>query len=292
MIAEGSGRIKLDDEVRDVAQWDILRIGPGVMRNLEAGSDGLTLIAFGAPLGEGNDGEIVPGWWSDGVAARAPAPRRTSPTPRAAPRRSRRRCSARAAPRASAAAGSRRRARPRAPPRSPQPRPPRSAPRARAPSARAGAARLPGRCWSSSIALARLLLERVHADDDALAGLDLLLELERRSLDLLLHEAGLDRRDGAARLVHPLDQLPARAPRARRSATRRSRSRRAGRRCRSRPPPRRGSAACGARCARRARSAARAPRRSRSCAGSARRRRPPTAPGSRRGRRCSPAAAP
>ena len=30
----------------------------------EAGSDGITLIAFGAPIGEQNDGEIVPGWWT------------------------------------------------------------------------------------------------------------------------------------------------------------------------------------------------------------------------------------
>ena len=64
VIAEGSGRIKLDSEVRDLQQWDILRIGPGVMRNLEAGSDGITLIAFGAPIGEENDGDIVPGWWA------------------------------------------------------------------------------------------------------------------------------------------------------------------------------------------------------------------------------------
>jgi hypothetical protein len=34
------------------------------MRNLEAGSDGITLIAFGAPIAEANDGEIVPGWWT------------------------------------------------------------------------------------------------------------------------------------------------------------------------------------------------------------------------------------
>lgn len=65
VIAEGSGRIKLDDEVRGLRQWDILRIGPGVMRNLEAGSDGITLIAFGAPLAEQNDAELVPNWWSD-----------------------------------------------------------------------------------------------------------------------------------------------------------------------------------------------------------------------------------
>jgi hypothetical protein len=35
----------------------------GVMRNLEAGDDGITLVAFGAPLGEQSGGEIVPGWW-------------------------------------------------------------------------------------------------------------------------------------------------------------------------------------------------------------------------------------
>jgi mannose-6-phosphate isomerase-like protein (cupin superfamily) len=65
VIAEGAGRIKLDDEVHELSQWDIIRIAPGVMRNLEAGPEGLTLIAFGAPLGEESDGEIVPGWWSD-----------------------------------------------------------------------------------------------------------------------------------------------------------------------------------------------------------------------------------
>jgi mannose-6-phosphate isomerase-like protein (cupin superfamily) len=65
VIAEGSGRIKLDDEVHDLRQWDILRIGPGVIRNLEADSAGITLIAFGAPIGEENDAEMVPGWWED-----------------------------------------------------------------------------------------------------------------------------------------------------------------------------------------------------------------------------------
>ena len=65
VVAEGSGRIKLDDDLRELSRWDIVRIGPGVMRNVEAGPDGITLIAFGAPLREENDGETVPGWWSD-----------------------------------------------------------------------------------------------------------------------------------------------------------------------------------------------------------------------------------
>jgi hypothetical protein len=65
VIAEGSGRVKLDDEVRDLRRWDILRVGAGTMRNFESGPDGMTLIAFGAPIGDRNDGEIVQGWWSE-----------------------------------------------------------------------------------------------------------------------------------------------------------------------------------------------------------------------------------
>src|SRR5581483_8214440 len=33
---------------------------------IDEGSGGITLIAFGAPIAEENDGEIVPGWWADG----------------------------------------------------------------------------------------------------------------------------------------------------------------------------------------------------------------------------------
>jgi hypothetical protein len=65
VVAEGSGRVKLDNEVRDVRRWDLVRVGPDTMRNWEAGPDGLTLIAFGAPAGEQNDGDLVPGWWTD-----------------------------------------------------------------------------------------------------------------------------------------------------------------------------------------------------------------------------------
>ena len=51
--------------------------------------------------------------------------------------------------------------------------------------------------------------ERVHADDDALARLDLGLVAERRRLDLRLDESLLDRRNRAAELVDALDQLVA-----------------------------------------------------------------------------------
>jgi mannose-6-phosphate isomerase-like protein (cupin superfamily) len=65
VIAEGSGRVKLDDEVRDLRQWDILRVGPGVMRNFEGGPEGITYVAFGAPISEEEDEPLVFGWWTD-----------------------------------------------------------------------------------------------------------------------------------------------------------------------------------------------------------------------------------
>ena len=66
VVTEGSGRVKIEDEVRDLRTWDIVRVGPNTMRNFEAGPEGITFIAFGAPLGEEPDGELVTGWWSDG----------------------------------------------------------------------------------------------------------------------------------------------------------------------------------------------------------------------------------
>ncbi|HLY93569.1 MAG TPA: hypothetical protein VKP14_01865 [Gaiellaceae bacterium] len=63
VVVGGSGRLKLDDEVVDVAQWDAIRVAPGTMRNWEAGPDGIELIAFGA--GESGDAEMAQDWWSD-----------------------------------------------------------------------------------------------------------------------------------------------------------------------------------------------------------------------------------
>src|SRR3982750_1973754 len=48
VILNGSGRIKLDDEIVAVAPMDAIRIAPGVVRALEAGDDGLEYLAFGA----------------------------------------------------------------------------------------------------------------------------------------------------------------------------------------------------------------------------------------------------
>ena len=63
MVTSGSGRIKLDDEIIEISELDAIRIAPGVVRQLEAGDDGLEYVAVGAR--HENDGELLPGWWSD-----------------------------------------------------------------------------------------------------------------------------------------------------------------------------------------------------------------------------------
>jgi mannose-6-phosphate isomerase-like protein (cupin superfamily) len=63
VVVSGSGRVKLDDDVVELKGLDALRVAPHVMRQFEAGPEGLELVAFGQRH-EG-DGEIVPGWWSD-----------------------------------------------------------------------------------------------------------------------------------------------------------------------------------------------------------------------------------
>ena len=50
------GRVRLDDELRDIRLWDVIRVAPEVVRAFEAGPDGLELIAVGGPKPEGGDG--------------------------------------------------------------------------------------------------------------------------------------------------------------------------------------------------------------------------------------------
>jgi len=56
VVVAGAGRVRLDDEVRDIEQWDVIRVAPEVVRAFEGGPDGLELIAVGGPKPEGGDG--------------------------------------------------------------------------------------------------------------------------------------------------------------------------------------------------------------------------------------------
>ncbi len=62
VVMTGWGRVKLDEDVVELTQLDAVRVAPGVMRQFEAGDEGLEMVAFG-PRHEG-DGEVVPGWWA------------------------------------------------------------------------------------------------------------------------------------------------------------------------------------------------------------------------------------
>lgn len=59
VVLSGRGRMKLDDEVRDIQPMDAIRVSPQVARAFEAGPDGLELLAFG-PRHAG-DGEVLTG---------------------------------------------------------------------------------------------------------------------------------------------------------------------------------------------------------------------------------------
>ena len=57
--------MKADDEVVELAQWDVIRVAPTVVRAFEGGPDGLELIAIGNDRPEGGDGEMVQDFWPE-----------------------------------------------------------------------------------------------------------------------------------------------------------------------------------------------------------------------------------
>jgi mannose-6-phosphate isomerase-like protein (cupin superfamily) len=68
VVLGGSGRMKLDDEIVELTQWDAVRVAPGTWRGYEAGPEGLEILVVGAPnLGENPRGDVEGkrDWWSD-----------------------------------------------------------------------------------------------------------------------------------------------------------------------------------------------------------------------------------
>ena len=65
VVVQGAGRILLDGEVRELRQWDVVRVAPEVVRAFEAGPDGLDLIAVGGTKPDGGDGEVAEISWPD-----------------------------------------------------------------------------------------------------------------------------------------------------------------------------------------------------------------------------------
>jgi len=64
VVTRGSARIKVEDEIVELGEWDAIRFDKDTMRAVEAGPDGVEYLAFGAGT-DPRDSEVAPGWWSD-----------------------------------------------------------------------------------------------------------------------------------------------------------------------------------------------------------------------------------
>jgi mannose-6-phosphate isomerase-like protein (cupin superfamily) len=64
VVTKGSGRIKVEDEIVELDQWDAIRIDKDTMRDVEAGPDGIEYLAFGAG-DDPSEVEMAQGWWDD-----------------------------------------------------------------------------------------------------------------------------------------------------------------------------------------------------------------------------------
>jgi len=65
VVVSGSARIKIEDEVRELKQWDAVRLHRDTVRGFEAGDEGAELIAIGAPNTGPGDAEVMQDWWGD-----------------------------------------------------------------------------------------------------------------------------------------------------------------------------------------------------------------------------------
>ncbi len=61
VVLAGSGRVKIDEEIRDVGPLDAIRFAPGSGRAFEAGAEGIEFLVFG-PQHRG-DPIMDPGFW-------------------------------------------------------------------------------------------------------------------------------------------------------------------------------------------------------------------------------------
>ncbi|MFL5954892.1 MAG: cupin domain-containing protein [Gaiellaceae bacterium] len=63
VVLSGGGSITLEDETRELKQWDVVRVAPVTARGFQAGPEGLEFLAFGA--GETGDATMLESFWED-----------------------------------------------------------------------------------------------------------------------------------------------------------------------------------------------------------------------------------
>jgi quinol monooxygenase YgiN/mannose-6-phosphate isomerase-like protein (cupin superfamily) len=62
VILAGTGRVAVDDQVRELSRHDVIRVAPGSTRAFEAGPEGLEILAMGTH--HAGDPEMQPGFWA------------------------------------------------------------------------------------------------------------------------------------------------------------------------------------------------------------------------------------
>ena len=63
VVVAGTGRVKVDDDLVELRPRDVVRVAPASVREIEAGPDGIEVIALGTHF-EG-DGEMLQDWWTE-----------------------------------------------------------------------------------------------------------------------------------------------------------------------------------------------------------------------------------
>ena len=67
VVLEGTGRVKIDDDIRDLRTLDVVRVAPTAMREFEAGDDGMVLLAMGDHAK--GQSHMDPSFWPEGDPA-------------------------------------------------------------------------------------------------------------------------------------------------------------------------------------------------------------------------------
>jgi uncharacterized cupin superfamily protein len=63
VVLSGSARLKAGDDIVELAQFDAIRLPGSTPRGIEAGPDGVEILAVGAPNTDNKDAEMLPDFW-------------------------------------------------------------------------------------------------------------------------------------------------------------------------------------------------------------------------------------
>ena len=63
VILSGSALMKVGDELVELERFDAVRVPGSLPRGIEAGADGVEILAVGAPNTDNKDAEMLPDFW-------------------------------------------------------------------------------------------------------------------------------------------------------------------------------------------------------------------------------------